>query len=155
MIIEIGNKTHEGKFNFYSVKYANEYFKRKAEETNGDTENMLITLYSSVLLSHDPMGVRTLLEFIFAPTKNAGLSGNKLDEYMNEVYEEGKYIELVEELLSEVEKSGFFNKQIRTLYRGFQQVMEDVKTEVLDPMDKIEIMSLQDSLDRAKEKRLI
>lgn len=156
MIINVDGKSYEGKFNFHSIKYANEYLRRQAVEEE-TTEQMVVGIYSRFIISHDPMDARLLLEFMYAPKSNGGLSTKKLDQVMDDYNDDDRYDELVEEIITEVEKSGFFKKQIRNWYQATEKLMEEATKEgrVRTPEEDLEISMLLGLLEDAREKNLI
>lgn len=161
MIIEINEELHEAKFNYYALRYANEQLEKRAKALRKENKDDSITLpligiYSSIVVQSDIESIVDIMEFMFSPKQNAGVGRSTIEEYLGSIQSEDEVDELKEEILSELEESGFFVKEIRQFNRTMSKLMEsqgEMKNLTIE--ETIELEQYKTLLERANDKELI
>lgn len=145
----VDGKMYESKLNFYSLDYANT--RAKDEKAND-----LVSIYNNILIYNSFDGLIEGLESIFSPKKNGGLTRNDILKGLEQLEDNNTSIdELIEDVLKEMEESGFFVKTLKKANRMMKLTMDDMTKKKLDSVEKAEMAQFQFVLERANERGLI
>lgn len=132
-------KVFEGKLNYHAMKLSATYYdKLNGDKDPSDPSRMtLIEAYNSMVMGGDNSFERVteILWFMFAPVPNGGMSLETVEAFVNDTGEtEEGFDNLVEDVLVEMEKSGFFIKTLRLNYKGtINHVLPMTKENLVDP----------------------
>lgn len=149
MQLVIDGKVHESKFNFYSLDYANKLVEKEEAKD-------IVTVYNELLVFNKFDALITSLQYIFTPKNNGGLTRDSIIKGLEQLEDNDTNIdELIENVLSEMESSGFFLRTLKKSNRMMEKSIEGMKKMKLDPVEKAEMNEIQLQLDRAKERGLI
>lgn len=116
-------RTVEGKLNYHAMKLSATYYDNlnSGLEAGDSGRVTMIEAYNNLVMRTDDSFTRIveLLWFMFHPKQNGGLSLETIEDFVNETGEtEEGFDNLVEEVLNEMEISGFFIKTLRQNYKG-------------------------------------
>ena len=145
----VNGKMNESKLNFYSLDYAN----TRAKDEKADD---LVSIYNNILIYNSFDALIQALETIFSPKQNGGLTRNDILLGLEQLEDNDTDIEtLIEDVLKEMEESGFFVKTLKKANRMMKITMDDMAKKKLDSVEKAELQQFQSALERANELGLI
>lgn len=145
----VNGKMNESKLNFYSLDYAN----TRAKDEKADD---LVSIYNNILIYNSFDALIQALETIFSPKQNGGLTRNDILLGLEQLEDNNTDIEtLIEDVLKEMEESGFFVKTLKKANRMMKITMDDMAKKKLDSVEKAELKQFQSALERANERGLI